>query len=73
MSSTFRQGEVLNALCAGLKDTDLNVRIYALSAVAARAKADAPLITTLRDIRASDPDQHIRDRADSTLRKLGAS
>lgn len=70
-SSNYRPAEVIEALEAGLRDADTYVRGEALSCVIARGRAEQPLITALLDMRSSDPQEKLRDRADSALRRLG--
>lgn len=72
-SSDFRPTEVIAALESGLVDSSAYVRHEAISSAIARGRADDRIISALRRIRSSDPDERLRERADSALRRLIAA
>lgn len=63
--------EIVDGLCRGLRDADLGVRNEAISAVIARGKADHAIVEALKDLRATDPNERVRDRADNALSRFG--
>lgn len=69
-SSDFRPTEVVAALESGLVDSSAYVRHEAISSAIARGRGDDRIISALWRIRSSDPDERLRERADSALRQL---
>lgn len=69
--SQHYHGEVVDGLCRGLRDPDLGVRNEAISAVIARGTTNSAIVEALMELRAMDPNERARDRADNALNRLG--